>query len=110
MILRDRAPLVPVALTWKIEAETNMHDSLALPEPATLEGDSVHDVLFVTRVTVAVKPLKPVTVIVELPFTPTLTGTLVGLATTEKSGAELTCKITLTEWDSEPLEPVTVAL
>jgi hypothetical protein len=91
MILRDRAPLVPVTLTWTTETETNVHDNLTLPEPVTLEGESVHaDVLFVVRVTVEVKPLKPVTVIVELPFTPTFTDTLVGLATTEKSGAELT--------------------
>jgi Flp pilus assembly protein TadG len=91
MILRDRAPLVPVTLTWTTDTEMNVHDNLTLPEPVTLEGESVHDdVLFVVRVTIAVKPLKPVTVIVELPFTPTFTDTLVGLATTEKSAAELT--------------------
>jgi hypothetical protein len=38
------------------------------------------------RLTVPVNPLIDVTVIVEVPGVPALTGTLVGLAVTEKSG------------------------
>jgi hypothetical protein len=38
------------------------------------------------RLTVPVNPLIDVTVIVEVPAVPALTGTLVGLAVTEKSG------------------------
>jgi hypothetical protein len=59
------------------------------------------------RATVPVKPLTPVTVIVELPAEPTATITLVGLAVMVKSEATFTTKVTSTEWVRDPLEPVT---
>ncbi len=57
------------------------------------------------RVTVPVKPLTPVTVIVELAGALARAVTDVGLAVMVKS-----CIVTLTvaEWDSVPLVPVTV--
>jgi hypothetical protein len=63
---------------------------MALPEPVTLGGDRVHNVLFELKLTIPLNELKPETVIVELPFAPTLTDTIVGLAPIEKSGAKLT--------------------
>jgi hypothetical protein len=77
-------------LTATVETEVNVHDRVALPEPATLVGEKVQSVLFEPRLTVALNPLKPETVIVELPFAPTFATTLVGPAEIENSGAKLT--------------------
>jgi hypothetical protein len=57
------------------------------------------------RVTVPAKPFNGATVMVELAVTPALTVTLVGLAVTVKSW---TWYVTVTEWDSVPLVPLTV--
>ena len=62
-----------------------MHDRFAVPEPVTLGGDSVHDVLLVVRLTTPAKPFTAVSVIVEVPVAFTLTLTLVGLAEIAKS-------------------------
>ena len=62
-----------------------MQDSVALPEPVTLVGDTVHEVLLVVRLTTPAKPLIAVTVIVEVPAEPAFTVTLVGLAVIVKS-------------------------
>lgn len=62
-----------------------LQDRLAVPEPATLLGVTVHEVLFVPRLTAPEKPLCPVTVIVELPAVPAFTVTMVGLAAMVKS-------------------------
>ena len=62
-----------------------MHDRVEVPEPVTLVGDTVHEVLFVARPTVPAKPLIADTVIVDVPAAFTLTLTLVGLAVTVKS-------------------------
>ena len=59
------------------------------------------------RVTVPVKPLTGATVMVELAGVPALVVTLLGLAVTVKSW---TVKVTIAEWDSEPLVPVTVTV
>ena len=67
----------------------NVHDRVALPEPVTLVGE-MHDELFVLKVTSELNPLNPDTTIVELPFPPTFTDTLVGLPVIEKSGFRLT--------------------
>jgi len=71
----DRLPLVPA----------NVHDKVALPDPVTLVGDTVHDVLLVVRLTTPAKPLRAVIVIVEVPAVLALTVTLVGLAVIVKS-------------------------
>jgi hypothetical protein len=81
----DSALLLPVTPTRKVEAVENVQDNAALPDPVTLVGETVHDVLFVTRSTLAEKPFDPVTVMVDWPVVPALTGTLVELAVITKS-------------------------
>ena len=82
----DSEPLVPVTPTCTVEPVVNVQDSVALPEPVTLVGDTVHDaVVLVTRLTTPAKPLTGVIVIVEVPAEPALTVTLVGLAVIVKS-------------------------
>lgn len=71
-----------------------VHDNVALPEPVTLVGDTVHDaVVLVARLTTPAKPFRPVTVIVEVPAALTLIVTLVGAAAMVKSW---TTKVTVT--------------
>jgi len=62
------------------------------------------------RSTVPVKPLTPVTAMVEVPVSPTVTVTLTELADIVKSAGGAMVKATSTEWDSEPLVPVTVTV
>lgn len=75
-----------------IEAE---HDRVDVPEPpVTLVEDRVQarfvELVVTARVTVLVKPLAPDTLMVDVPETPVVTVTVVGLAETLKSGAALT--------------------
>ena len=73
--------------TCLVPVVANVHDSVALPEPVTLAGVTVHDaVVLVARLTTPVKPFRAVIVIVELPAALTFTLTLVGLAVIVKSG------------------------
>ena len=81
----DSEPLVPVTPTWTVETVENVQESVALPEPVTLVGATEHEVLLVVRETTPPQPLRPVTVIAEVPAELTLTLTLVGLAVTVKS-------------------------
>jgi len=62
------------------------------------------------RATVPVNPLSGATVIVEVAATPAATVTLVGLAVTEKSSGAATVTVTVVEWESVPLVPVTVTV
>ena len=71
-----------------------MQDSVALPEPVTLVGETVHDVLLVVRLTTPAKPLIGAIVIVEVPAEPAFKVTLVGLAVFVKSW---TTNVTVTE-------------
>ena len=66
-------------------ATVNVHDSVDVPDPVTVAGETVHEVLFVIRFTVPVKPLIGATVMVEVPAVPTFRITAVGLAVTAKS-------------------------
>jgi hypothetical protein len=100
----DSEPLLPVTATWTVETAANVQDNVALPEPVTLVGATEHEVLLVVRPTTPPKPFRPVTVIAEVPAALTLTLTLVGLAVIVKSW---TTNVTVTEWDREPLKPVT---
>ncbi len=59
-----------------------MHDSVAAPDPVTLVGETVHEVLLVARLTTPAKPLSAVTVIDEVPAELALTVTDVGLEVT----------------------------
>ena len=57
--------------------------------------------------TVPVKPFTGATVMVDVAVAPATTVALVGLAVTVKS---FTVTVTVTEWDREPLVPVTVTV
>ena len=43
----------------------NVHESVELPEPVTLVGERLQEVLLVARPTTPANPFRPVTVIVE---------------------------------------------
>ncbi len=62
-----------------------VHDRVELPEPVTIVGDTVHEVLLVARLTTPVKPFELVTVTVDVAAVPALTAMLVGLADIVKS-------------------------
>lgn len=81
----DRPPLIAVAVTWMINADAKEHDRVELPEPVTLAGEAEHEVLLVARLTAPAKPLRPLTVIVEVTVEPALPITLVGLTMIVKS-------------------------
>lgn len=89
-----------------------MHDSVDVPEPVTLVGVSVQ-VMPADGETVVVSPTAPlnpwsaVTVMVEAPAAPAFVETVAGLAVTMKSW---TVNVTVAEWDSIPLVPVTVTV
>ncbi len=68
-----------------VPGELNMQETVVLPEPATLTGETVHEVLLVARVTIAAKPSSPVTVTLEVAGPPLFTLTLAGLAVIVKS-------------------------
>ena len=72
-----------------------VHESVELPDPVTLVGETLHEaVVFVAKLTTPAKPLRPVTVILEVPAALMLTLTLVGLAAIVKSW---TTNVTVTE-------------
>jgi hypothetical protein len=87
-------PLVVVALRV-----TLVGDSVQV-RPVDGETDDV-------RLTVPVNPPCPVTVIVEVAAAPALTVSEVGLADKVKLAGGLTLNVTVTEWVSVPLVPVT---
>ena len=62
-----------------------MHESVELPEPVTLVGVRVQEVLFVVSETIPANLLSPVTVIFDVAALPALTVTEEGLAVTVKS-------------------------
>jgi hypothetical protein len=108
----DREPLVPVTVTTNVPLAVAVHDSVLVPDPVTLVGVKVQ-VMPVAGDEVAVRdttpanPLTAVTVIVEVPAWFTLTVTLVGLAAIVKFW---TVNVTVAEWESVPLVPVTVTV
>ena len=76
---------MPVTPTWTVPAAAKVHERVELPEPVTLVGAREHDVLLVVRATTPANPLRPVTVMVEVPAEPALTVTLAGAAVIVKS-------------------------
>jgi hypothetical protein len=68
-----------------LPVEANVQDSVALPEPVRLVGETVQDVLLVEMLTRPEKPLSAVIVMLEVPAVLLLTLTLVGLAAIVKS-------------------------
>ena len=81
----ESAALVPVTPTWNVPPVAKVHESVELPEPVTLVGETVHDVLLVVRLTTPAKPFRPVIVIAEVAAVPGLNVTVVGLAAIVKS-------------------------
>jgi len=81
----DSSPLEPVTETGKVPVVVNVQDRVLVPEPGTVGGLSVHAVLLADRLTVPEKPLRPVTVTVEVPGEFTFKVTDVGLALIVKS-------------------------
>ena len=71
-----------------------MQESVALPEPVTLIGVIMQEVLLLPKLTMLPKPLTAPTVIVEVPAEFALTVTLVGFAARVKS---CTTKVAVTE-------------
>jgi hypothetical protein len=82
-----------------------VQDRVALPEPVTLVGLTLQDVLLVKRLVVPVKPLRPVIVMVDVPAEAATTVIEVGLALNRKSW---TTKLIVTECEREELVPVTL--
>ena len=101
----DRLPLIPVTDTCLLPAVVNVHDRVELPDPVTLVGETLHDVLLVARPTTPAKPLTADIVMLDVPAAFTLTVTLVGLAAIVKS---CTMNVTIVACDSAALVPVTV--
>lgn len=83
--MRDCEPLAPVTVTRMFDAVANVHDSVAVPEPVTLVGVTLHAVLSAVRLTRLVNPFTAVTVMVEVPAVPVLVVRLVGLEAKVKS-------------------------
>lgn len=86
----DSVPLVPVTVTVYVPLAEGVHERVDAPEPVTLVGVKVHvrpddgDTV-AARLTTPEKPLTAVIVIVEVPATPTVVVTVVGLAAIVKS-------------------------
>ncbi len=86
--LCDNDPLEPVTITEKVPTEEGVHVRVEVPEPTTLVGRRVQanpTTGAAVRETVPAKPFTALTVMVEVPEVPVLTGTLVGLAVIMKS-------------------------
>jgi len=88
-----------------------VQDKVEVPEPPTIElEDRLHvrlvELVVTARATAPVNPLRAATVIVDVPETPTLVETLLGLAVTVKS---CTWYFTVALCERLPLVPVTVA-
>jgi hypothetical protein len=112
MAERVSEPLVPVMVTVKMPLLEGVQESVELPDPVTLVGERPHEIPVVglelaERPTVPVKPFKAVTVMLEVPVTPTFGLRLVGLAIVVKS---VTVTMTVVEWESDPLDPLTMTV
>jgi len=77
--------LVPVTVTAMFDGAVNVHESVALPEPVMVEGEMLHAVLFVVKLTTPAKPFEALTWIVEAPAVPAFVIRLFGLAVRLKS-------------------------
>ena len=81
-----------------------MQESVEIPDPVRLVGESVQDVLFVVRFTTPAKLLTGATVTVEVPAAPASTVSAAEFAARVKS---VTLIVTVTECERLPLAPVT---
>jgi len=73
--------------TGNVPTGVKLQERLAAPDPVTLDGVMVQEVLFDDKLTTAANPLRPVTVMADVPAEPALTVTVAGLADIEKSWA-----------------------
>jgi hypothetical protein len=92
-----------------------VHERVEVPDPPEMfVGDNVHERLVelatTESVTMPVKLFTGETVIVDIPTTPVFAATLVGFAEIAKSPAPTAVKVTVAEWESVPLAPVTVTV
>lgn len=85
VVLWDRLPFVPVTATCLVPDVVNVHVSVEVPEPVRLFGETVHEVLFVARVTIPMKPLSGESVMVDIPEALAFALTVDGLAVSVKS-------------------------
>jgi hypothetical protein len=81
-------------VTWTVVGELKVHESVALPEPVTLAGETVQEVLFVLKWTSPTKPLTAPTAMFEIPAFPAFRVTGVGLPVKVKS---VTVNVTVAE-------------
>ena len=90
---------MPVTVTVTLPATANAHDRLEVPEPpVTVDGVRVQaDGLSLTSATSPANPFNGPIVMIEIPATPTVVVTEVGLAEMVKSGAGLTVYVTVVE-------------
>lgn len=104
-----------MTVTVKVWALVPVQESVDVPEPPTMlvvlsvhvspAGDTVED-----SVAVPVNPLMGLMVIVEVAVAPASMVTLAGDAEIEKSVGAFTVTVTVAEWDSVPLVPVTITV
>jgi hypothetical protein len=52
----DSRAFVPMTPTWTVPPDANVHESVEEPEPVTLVGETLHEVLFVAKLTTPAKP------------------------------------------------------
>ena len=94
----ESEPLVPVTVTVTVPVLVKVQDRVEVPEPpVTVAGVRVQAVLLEVRATLPAKPLRGLTVIVEVPAELTVTLTVFGLAAIVKSGGLLTVYATVAE-------------
>jgi len=108
----DSVPLVPVTVTVKAPAVLELHDTVAVPEPDTLLGDTAQTSAVgavVVRLTVPVNPLTLVTVTVEAAFVVPSAGAAPGADALIVKSTTWN-RIDPVEWLNVPEAPVTVAV
>ena len=99
----------PVTVTWVNWYELKVQDSVAVPEPVTVPGVIVQEVLLVDKDTAPVNPSRGEMEIVDDPDAPAFSVRLVGLAEILKSGGG-TVSITKVNSLIDPLVTVTFSM
>src|SRR5438552_18693967 len=102
---------MPVTVTTTVPALVKVQERVEVGESlVTHECASITTEFSDIRTTVTEKPVRGDRVIVDVPRELTTTVTAVGLAEIVKSGGTVTLKPTETEWNREPLAPVTMTV
>ena len=79
---------MPVTVICVVPILAKVHDSVAVPDPVTLEGVTLHEALLVVKDTAPLNPLRDARVRAELAGLPALTVREVGFAASVKSWTE----------------------